>query len=293
MKIMRRPTIRTATIAGIVGLTALMAMKPAFAQSNIVVDQAKAALPADIRAAGVLKVATSLQWPPFDYLKDGKPEGIDIRLIKLLAEKLGLQAQFNDLKFPAIVPGVVTGRFDIGVDQIGVTAARLQVVDLVPYFDSAYGLMIRKGAPALDINNLCGKSLVITQGSAQVDMAKQLSAQCAAAGHAPIALIYFPDSAVTYLALSNGRGDGFLTARAVGVYIVQSSDKLAMASGTLAGNLSMAGIVVSKGNAALEKALTLAIESAMDDGSYRKIMADFGVPEGAISKAQLRAPAQP
>lgn len=290
---MRWPTIRTVIIANIVGLAALVAMKPAFAQSGSVVDQAAAALPADVRAGGVLKVATSLQWPPFDYLKDGKPEGIDIRLIKLLAEKLGLQAQFNDLKFPAIVPGVATGRFDIGVDQIGVTAARLQVVDLVPYFDSAYGLMIRKGAPALDINNLCGKSLVITQGSAQVDMAKHLSAQCVAAGHAPIALIYFPDSAVTYLALANGRGDGFLTARAAGVYIAQSSDKLAMASGTLAGNLSMAGIVVRKGNAALEKALTLAMESAMDDGSYAKIMADFGVPEGAISKAQLLAPAQP
>ena len=273
-------------------LLGLLVWHAPLARAQAVVDAARAALPASTRTAGVLKIATSLQWPPFGYAAEGgAPEGIDIRLMTLLAAKLGLRAEFEDLKFPAIVPGVASGRFDVGVNQIGHTPERAAVVAFVDYFSSGYSLLARKGAPAeLDVNHLCGRTLVLTQGSAQVQIAEKLSAACVASGAKEITFLMFPNSADTYLALANGRGDGFLTARAVGLYIAKGNDKLAMTSGSLPGMDTLSGMVVAKGNTALQTALRLALESAAADGSYAKVLDGFGVPDGALSLAQIRSP---
>jgi polar amino acid transport system substrate-binding protein len=269
--------------------------QPAWSQAVPVVEQARAALPAAMRDSGVLKVATSLQWPPFDYQgENGKPDGIDIRLVGLLAAKLGLRAEFSDIKFPSIVPGVATGRYDIGVDQISITPERLKAVSFLPYYQSAYGLLVREGVTGIDVNHLCGRTLVLTQGSAQVTDAQTLSGQCVKSGQAPIAFLFYPSSAETYLALANGRGDGFMTDRAVGVYIAQGNNKgnskLTMTASSLPGMINTAGIVIGRDNGELREALRLALESAIADGGYQKIMSDFGVPEGALTVEQVRHP---
>ena len=53
---------------------------------------------------------------------------------------------------------------------------------------------------------------------------------------------------------------------------------------------TISGIVIRKGNAALHDELRLALESALADGSYAKLMAEFGVPEGALTLEQIRNP---
>ncbi len=281
-----RSCLRTALL----GLC-LLASQAGVASAQAVDSAARAALPEATRSAGVLKVATSLQWPPFDYAAaGGAPDGIDIRLATLLAAKLGLKAEFEDIKFPAIVPGVVSGRYDIGVDQIGHTAERAAVVAFVDYYNSGYSLLVRQGAPAgLDANHLCGHTLVLTQGSAQVGVADKLSANCVQAGQPAVASLLFPNSADTYLALANGRGDGFLTDQAVGAYIAKGNPKLAMTTGMLPGLVTPSGIVVAKANKPLQDALRLALASAAEDGSYQKILADFSVPGGALTAEQIRS----
>lgn len=286
---MKRMTSMRARLTGLalLGLAALGLIGHASAQG--VVDAARAALPEATRQSGLLKVATSLQWAPFDYASEtGEPEGIDIRLIKLLATKLGLKPTFEDIKFPAIIPGVQAGRYDVGVNQFGVTDERRKIVSLLPYFNSGYGLLVRKGATAIDVNNLCGKTLALTQGSAQIAIAEKLSAACVAANKPKIEMTFYPDSADTYLAVANGRGDGFLTARAVGVYIAKGNPKLDVAPGALTGMDSISGIVVGKANDGLYKALLLAMESAVADGSYAAVLERFGVVDGALTLEQIR-----
>lgn len=270
------------------GFSLLLAL-PAQAQ---VVEAARAALPEAVRAAGVLRVATSTQWPPFAYQgENGEPDGIDIRLMKLLAAKLGLKPVIEDVKFPAIVPGVSSGRYDVGVNQINITAERAKAVDFLPYSQDGLGLLVRRGTAGMDVNNLCGRTLVLTQGSAQVGIAERLSAGCKERGQKEIAFLFFPNSADTYLALANGRGDGFLIGKASGIYIAKGNNKLDMAASTLAGLSTVSGIVIAKGNTALREALRLALEDALADGGYAKVMADFGVPDGALTLEQMRNPA--
>jgi polar amino acid transport system substrate-binding protein len=280
------------SFAAVVGLGTLMMAGVAMADD--VVKEARDALPAQVRDSGKLKVATSLTWAPFAYKsEDDDAVGIDVGLMKLLASKLGLDPVIDDIKFPAIVPGVTTGRYDVGLNGIDITEERLKVVDMVPYFTSGSAVLVKKGATNLDPNNLCGVTLAVTQGSAQEQMIDSLSQKCVAAGKKEIAQEMYPDTAATLLAVANGRGDGFLTATPQGAYVEKTDTKLAMVPGEVKDlPRSVTGFAISKGNEAMHKALTLAMESAIKDGSYHKLLEEYGVGDLGISVETLHTPAE-
>ncbi|HEY0294797.1 MAG TPA: ABC transporter substrate-binding protein [Bordetella sp.] len=269
-------------------VSALGLAAPAGAQ---VVEAARAALPDGIRASGVLKVATSLAWAPFAYKTEaGETAGLDIDIVNALAARLGVKPEFADLKFPTIIPGVQSGRYDIGVDQFAITPDRRKAVDFVPYITGHSGLLVRQGNEGLTINDLCGKELSLTQGSSQIDTATALSKKCQAEGKPEIKFTYYPDSAATYMAVANGRGDGFITGRAVGEWIsrINPKMKMSMTKETLADEpYSASGIVMTKENTALRKALEAALLSMVADGTYMKLLEKYGVPDSALTVDQI------
>lgn len=280
-------TVRLRLAGFALGVCAL-SLLPGTVSAQEVVEDARAALPESVRSAGVLRVATSLQWAPFAYeSEEGEAVGIDIGLMKLLAAKLGLTAEITDIKFPSIVPGVSTGRYDVGVNQIGITEEREKVVDFVPYFNSGYSLLVRKGETDIDINNLCGRTLALTQGSAQIKVVEELSKGCVDAGRPEIGMQFYPNSADTYLAVANGRTDGFMTGKAVGVYTSRGNPKLEVAPGMLEGRRSVAGIIVGEDSDALRTALSLALESAVADGSYTALLEEHGVADGGLTIEEM------
>ncbi|WP_320176571.1 transporter substrate-binding domain-containing protein [Roseovarius pacificus] len=283
--LLRRTSIAGA-VAGALGLMATAGQ--GFAQD--VVEEARAALPAEMRDSGILRVATNFSWPPFAYKDEsGKETGIDIELVKLLAAKLGLEPEYEDLKFPSIIPGVSNGRYDVGVNQFGITAERQEVAQFLPYFDTGFSLLVPEGKTEIDINNLCGKTIVITQGSALVSVVQDRSDKCVAAGDPEINLIFFKNTADTLLALTNGRGDGFVTARPVGIYISETSEGLDVASGTLEDYNSINGIALGKDRNDLFDALFLALKSAIEDGSYSEVLGMFDSADGGLSLEQVEA----
>ena len=277
--------------AALLGLSLVAAFPAAqaWAQAPAVAEAARAALPAKIREEGTLKVATSLQWAPFAYRSEkDEAVGIDISLMKVIAAKLGLKFTFEDLKFPAIIPGVTSGRFHVGVDQLSMSPERLAVVDMIPYFDTGSVLLIAAGKPSPDPANLCGLTFVVTQGSVQVRQLNQLSEACVARNAKPIVQQLYPSSAETLLAVANGRGDAFLTASPQGVYISRINAKVALVKGDVAVERQPAGIALEKGNTAMRKAIALALASAIQDGSYKAILDEFGVANSAVSIELVR-----
>lgn len=260
------------------------------AQSAGVAEAARAALPPKVREEGTLRIATALQWAPFAYRSEkDEAVGIDISLMKVISAKLGLKFTFDDLKFPAIIPGVTTGRYHVGVDQLSMSPERLAVVDMIPYFDATSVLLIPAGKPAPDLANLCGLTFVVTQGSVQVSQLNQLSEACVAKNAKPIVQQLYPSSAETLLAIANGRGDAFLTAGPQGVYISRINAKVVLVKGDVPNvKRQPAGIALEKGNAAMRKAIALALVSAMEDGSYKAILEEFGVASSAVPVELVR-----
>jgi polar amino acid transport system substrate-binding protein len=294
MTTIRKMHRRTLGTLLVLGLLPVWPVPQATAQSPAVSEVARAALPAKVREDGTLRVATSLQWAPFAYRSEkDEAVGIDISLMKVISAKLGLKFTFDDLKFPAIIPGITSGRYNVGVDQLSMSPERLAVVDMIPYFDTTSVLLIAAGKPAPDPANLCGMNFVVTQGSVQVRQLNQLSEACVARNAKPITQQLYPSSAETLLAIANGRGDAFLTAAPQGVYISRINSKVALVKGDVPNvERQPAGIALEKGNAAMRKAIALALVSAMEDGSYKAILDQFGVAGSAVPIDLVRKAAQ-
>ena len=62
-----------------------------------------------------LVMATNATFPPYEY-KDGAAfAGIDVELAQAIADKLGMKLEIQDVEFGAIVAGVESGKYDIGM----------------------------------------------------------------------------------------------------------------------------------------------------------------------------------
>ncbi|MDF0546005.1 transporter substrate-binding domain-containing protein [Sphingobium sp. H39-3-25] len=259
------------------------------AQAQSIVPEAKAALPESMRRSGKLKVAGAMIWPPFNWMDKGRINGMEIDLITLLARKMGLQAEFTDIKFATLIPSIRNGRYDVAIGQIGINAKREKVVSFVPNFVGSYSLLVQKGRTNIDINNLCGRKLAATVGSAQLKDIILLSHECVEAGRKPISYEVYGDPLNTYLAIANGRGEGYMVSHAPGLYIAKRIPRLEVAPGILRDKVLKSGFVIGKNKPQLGRALSLALQSAGKDGSYLAILRKYGIEEGALEEFRPRA----
>ena len=61
----------------------------------------------DIKAAGKLTVATSPDWPPYEYIDDdGNIVGTDILMCQWMAEQLGVELEVQPMAFDACLAAV-------------------------------------------------------------------------------------------------------------------------------------------------------------------------------------------
>jgi ABC-type amino acid transport substrate-binding protein len=92
---------------------------------------------AEVCDAGVLIVSTDPAYPPQSFLNEstGEYEGFDIDVATEIAERLGVDIEFTDPTFDAVVAGSWGGRWDVSVGSVTVTEERKEVLDFTrPYY---------------------------------------------------------------------------------------------------------------------------------------------------------------
>ena len=78
---------------------------------------------------GTLRLGVAPDLKPISYIKDGEPTGYEMELLLLFAKEYGYQLEVSYVTFDAILPGVTTGKYDIGTGAITITEERAQSVD--------------------------------------------------------------------------------------------------------------------------------------------------------------------
>ena len=87
--------------------------------------------------AGVIVVSTDPAYPPQSFLNEetGDYEGFDIDVAREIATRLGVDVEFTDPTFDAVVAGGWNGRWDMSVGSVTVTEERTAVLDFTqPYY---------------------------------------------------------------------------------------------------------------------------------------------------------------
>ena len=121
----------------------------------------------DIMAAGVIRCAVTLDFPPMGSRdKDNKPIGFDVDTCNDLAKALGVKAEIVDTPFPDRIPALVSGRADVGVASTSDTLERARSIGFsIPYFAFTFAVVTRDGAGIQSYDSLKGKKVGSTAGT--------------------------------------------------------------------------------------------------------------------------------
>src|SRR5262245_42484504 len=94
-------------------------------------SQIAAEVPSALKDKGTLIVATDATYPPNEFIgSDGATiEGMTPDLGQALAAVMGLEFEFVNASFDTIIPGLSSGKYDLGFSSFTDTKEREQVVD--------------------------------------------------------------------------------------------------------------------------------------------------------------------
>ena len=130
-------------------------------------DTPKAATLASVKSAGKLVIATSPDFPPFEELNaDGSVTGIEIDILNLICAELGVTLEIQQMDFDSVLPGVQTGKYDLGASGISVTPEREEnTLFTVPYCLAAQAIVVLKDSPITCKADLEGKTVAVQTGT--------------------------------------------------------------------------------------------------------------------------------
>ncbi|MGP9545605.1 transporter substrate-binding domain-containing protein [Psychrobacter sp. AOP7-B1-25] len=75
-----------------------------------------------INNGGTINVGTEGTYPPFTYHDEsGKLTGYDVEVTRAVADKLGVDVEFKETQWDAMLAGLDSGRFDMVANQVSLT----------------------------------------------------------------------------------------------------------------------------------------------------------------------------
>ncbi|MGE7092414.1 transporter substrate-binding domain-containing protein [Lysinibacillus sp. NPDC048646] len=119
----------------------------------------------------VIKVGTSADYAPFEYVDVAKGEeiiGFDIDLIKLVGEKIGVEMQVQDMDFNSLVPALQAGKIDVVISGMTPNEDREKVVDFSDkYNETEQVIVVKKDSGIKKEADLAGKKIGVQTASIQ------------------------------------------------------------------------------------------------------------------------------
>ncbi|WP_206002860.1 transporter substrate-binding domain-containing protein [Paraburkholderia polaris] len=271
----------------------LISLGSGFAHAQAVDAQLRALVPAQYQQSGV-KVAAFNDWPPDEFAQEGVLKGWSIDMATAMSARLGIKFEITGTSFDAILPGLVSKRFDAGFASFGVTPERLKVLDFVPQRKegTAYAFPSSKSYSIVTEADLCGHSIAVLTGAWDLQYLKNVSENtCVAKKLPPIDLKQFTTENAAELAASSGRVELVAAGSAKLLYLAKQTGEFSVSK--LTSNPVYNGIGIRTGDK-LGVALAATLQAMIDDGSYAKIMTKWGVNKnGMIDKAVLVTEADP
>ncbi|MBR6953432.1 MAG: transporter substrate-binding domain-containing protein [Clostridia bacterium] len=217
-----------------------------------------------IRQRGTLVIGTEGTWSPWTYHDENSHEltGLDIEIGTLIAHGLGVEPDFQETDWDAILAGVESGRFDIACNGVGFTKDRAEKYEFsTPYVYTPKVLVVRGDNEDIhSLEDLKGRTTANTPSSTYATLAKEHGATVTpvnSLGETMELLIY-------------GRVDATINAKvSVEDYMTQHPDADIKVVQELPGD--PVAYPVRKGETALINAINEILDKARQDGTLSAI----------------------
>ena len=113
-------------------------------------------------------VHTNAFFAPFEYYDGTDIVGVDVEIMKLVAEKMNKDVEFINVEFSAIIDNVKAGEVcDAGAAGITVTKERQEKVDFsIPYYTSVQYVIFSKNDESIVTKTVNGKEYIVWEALA-------------------------------------------------------------------------------------------------------------------------------
>jgi glutamine transport system substrate-binding protein len=217
---------------------------------------------------GVYTVGIDTTYPPFEFQVGGEYQGIDVELIKAIAENQGFEIQFRPMDFVGIIPALEEGELDLAIAGMSITEERQEVVDFSdPYFDAGLTLVTTKdNAEIASLDDLKGKIIAVKSGTTG---SKFVGENREKYGYR---IAYFDDSPSMFLEVANSHADALVEDYPVIAYAITTRNLELKTVGERLTDEKY-GIAVLKGqHSELLKQINEGLQEVKDNGTYEEIV---------------------
>jgi polar amino acid transport system substrate-binding protein len=235
-----------------------------------------------------LQVATDATYPPDESMQGTTMVGFDVDLFKAVATTLGLKEAENNVTFDDIIPGIDSGRYQIGNSSFTDNKTREKTVNFVDYFQAGEGVYAKTSSKAkfTGLKSFCGTTVAVETGTTEQTDANTTKKACSASKK--LTVLSFLTQTEANLAVSSGRATfGFVDSQIAG-FIASTSKGLFKVVGN-AIEVAPYGIATPKTSAGtgLAKAIRAAVKTLIANGTYHSILVKWGVTGGALPSSKI------
>jgi polar amino acid transport system substrate-binding protein len=159
----------------------------------------------EIKASGKLVIGLFSDKKPFGYIDEyGEYQGYDVYLARRLADDLGVKLEAVSLDAPNRIEFLQSFKVDIVLANFTYTEERATQVDFaLPYMKVALGVVSPDSALITDVEQLNGKTLIVSKGTTAETFFEQ--------NYPDVKLAKYDSYTEAYIALLDGRGDALST----------------------------------------------------------------------------------
>ena len=219
---------------------------------------------AKVQSAGVLKIGTEGTYAPYSYHEeDGSLVGFDVEIAELIAEKLGVKAEFVETKWDAMIAGLDAKRFDIIANQVGISEERLEKYDFSEPYTYIHGALIvnKDNEDITSFEDIAGKKSAQTLTSNWGQTAEEYGAE----------LVGVDGFEQSIELIASGRADLTINSEvALYDYLKQKPDA-PIKKVALSDDPSIVGIPVRKGDTSLYEAINKAVVELKEEGKLTEL----------------------
>jgi polar amino acid transport system substrate-binding protein len=249
-------------------------------------------VPDSVKKDGVITVGSDTTYAPSEFIaEDGSTiVGFDVDLFTAVAQKLGLKVKFETAPFDSIIAGVGSQKYEAGVSSFTINPERLQQANMISYFSAGTQWATKKGNPEkVDIENACGLKIAVQKATVQVDDLTARSEKCTSGGKKAITIDQYDGQDEATAAVVSGKDVAGLADSPVEAYAVSQTHGQLELLGDIYDSAPY-GYVVAKDQTDFADAISKALESLIKDGTYKKVLAKWGVEAGAIDNPTVNPP---
>lgn len=220
---------------------------------------------ADVQKAGKLTVATSPDFPPFESLEGDAVVGIEPDIMKLICDKLGVEAEFVQMDFDSVLIGIQAAKYDCAMSGITVTPAREKnMLFTDPYYNAAQVIVVAEGSPITGKADLAGKVASVQTGTTA-------ESGCQDEG---IEVQAFAANADAKAALTTGKVDAWVVDNLTAIQMVEEGEGLVILDEKM--TEEPYAFAFAFGSEDLVAAINEALNAMVADGTVESIFASYG-----------------